>query len=117
MIETRSLRCPAIVGATALILLTACASAPSVIEIQPELVGEVILQQADQDPTPALQLDIAVIVFSAAPVDPRSAQVSPWLNTEIRAKETQYLPYVLRNKLAESNQHCALQCRRCIARG
>ncbi|MEX2132230.1 MAG: hypothetical protein WD772_12175 [Pseudohongiellaceae bacterium] len=104
MVGTRSRVNAALVVATGLILLTACASPAPVIETQPELVGEVVLQQADQDPAPELQLDIGVIVFSAAPVDPVSAQVSPWLNTEIRAKETQYLPYVLRNKLAESNQ-------------
>ncbi|MCP5347095.1 MAG: hypothetical protein R3F41_08140 [Gammaproteobacteria bacterium] len=73
------------------------------------LVGEVSLDRAGQVVEEDLLLDIGIQVFSAGPVDPQTAQVAPWLVEEIRAKETHYLPYVLRNTLAASNQWGAVR--------
>ncbi len=88
-----------------LLLLTACAgSSRPAAEVPVPLVGEVSLLETVSPPHDDAMLDIAVLIFTAAPVDPQSAQVSAWLNTEIRQKETHYLPYVLRNALMRSNQ-------------
>lgn len=73
------------------------------------LVGQVDLLRSEQDPAGPVLLDIGVQVFAAAPVDPQTAQIAPWLVEEIRAKETHYLPYVLRNTLAASNQWGAVR--------
>jgi hypothetical protein len=73
------------------------------------LVGQVDLLRSEQDPAGPALLDIGVQVFAAAPVDPDTAQIAPWLVEEIRAKETHYLPYVLRNALAASNQWGAVR--------
>lgn len=94
-----------------LAMLPGCSSTPSAPPPPPgpPLVGDVTLAVADVEPEPARQLDIGVVVFTADPVNAATAQVSPWLNEEIRAKETQYLPYVLRNTLVESNQWGAVR--------
>lgn len=91
--------------------LAACGSAPPQrAEVAvPNLVGEVDLLRAEQDPPASRLLDIGVQVFDAGPVDPDTAQVAPWLTEEIRLKETHYLPYLLRNILAASNQWGAVR--------
>ncbi len=92
--------------------LLACASTsepPRAAAPVQNLAGEVDLVRAAQDPAAPLLLDIGVQVFTAAPVDPETAQVAPWLMEEIRAKETHYLPYVLRNTLVASNQWGAVR--------
>lgn len=90
--------------------LAACSSAPPVpVLTGPVPVGEVALLLAESEAGPQQPLDVGVVVFTAAPVDPLTSQVSPWLNGEIRAKETQYLPYVLRNTLVQSNQWGAVR--------
>ena len=73
------------------------------------LVGEVTLARLDSEPAEDMLLDVGVVIFTAGPVDPVTAQVSEWLVTEIRDKETRYLPYVLRNTLVASNQWGAVR--------
>lgn len=95
----------------AVLILAGCGTSqtPQPTASRTPLVGEVALQQSAEDPADTLLLDIGVQVFSAAPVDPESVQIAPWLMEEIRAKETHYLPYVLRNTLVESNQWGAVR--------
>jgi hypothetical protein len=73
------------------------------------LVGDVALVSSATDPAESALLDVGVVIFQAAPVDPDTAQVSEWLVTEIREKETHYLPFVLRNTLLQSNQWGAVR--------
>ncbi|MBL4821556.1 MAG: hypothetical protein JKY98_11295 [Gammaproteobacteria bacterium] len=93
------------------VVLASCAQTPPETEEvqQPSLVGSVALEQSASDTAPRRLLDVGIIIFDAAPVDEASAQLSEWLDTEIREKETHYLPYVLRNTLVQSNQWGAVR--------
>lgn len=107
MIDPRSIGLSVVM----LAVLGGCGSSQPARSVAPEasLVGEVGLVRAGQDPSAALLLDIGVQVFAAGAVDGQTAQVAPWLAEEIRAKETHYLPYVLRNTLESSNQWGAVR--------
>jgi len=97
--------------------LTACMGNPYEIEIrqvepvvqQDVLVGDVALRVAEIAPAEDRLLDVGIEIFAAAPVDPDTAQIAPWLMEEIRLKETHFLPSVLRNTLVESNQWGAVR--------
>lgn len=54
-------------------------------------------------------LDIGVVVFSSAISEAQGTEADAWLFAEISRKETQFLPYVLRNTLIASNQWGAVR--------
>lgn len=66
-------------------------------------VGQVELLRAIDEPESEQLLDVGVVIFSNQPAAARSNELGAWIFNEIRENETQYLPYVLRNTLLQSN--------------
>ncbi|MSR11058.1 MAG: hypothetical protein EXR84_04565 [Gammaproteobacteria bacterium] len=91
--------------------LVACAQPPAPPPERPALAptAPVALQLASASlPTSAL-LDIGVAVFTSTVNAEQTSDANAWLFAEISRKETQYLPYVLRNTLIASNQWGAVR--------
>ncbi len=86
-------------------LLGACSTpAPVVPEPVIPLTGEVPLQRAQHLPAEHQLLEIGISVFSLPPLKAGAGAPGESLFREIARKEAQYLPYVLRNTLLESDQ-------------
>lgn len=92
------------------IFLGACAQSPPV-PVEPVIppVGSVSLDQAIVAPDEPLTLDIGVRVFDNRLDAVDSEQFGELAFNEIRDNETQYLPFVLRNTLIDSNQWGAVR--------
>lgn len=54
-------------------------------------------------------LEVGIVVFDSAVTNPWSEELDEWLFTEITRKETQFLPYLVRNTLIASNQWGAVR--------
>ena len=72
-------------------------------------VGNVDLIVAQQAPPEIQLLDIAVNVFDVALKKDETLEFGEWIFSEIRANETHYLPYTLRETLLRSNQWGAVR--------
>ena len=72
-------------------------------------VGNVDLIIAQQAPPENQLLDIAVNVFDVALKKDENLEFGEWIFSEIRANETHYLPYILRETLLRSNQWGAVR--------
>ena len=72
-------------------------------------VGNVDLIIAQQAPPENQLLDIAVNVFDVALKKDETLEFGEWIFSEIRANETHYLPYTLRETLLRSNQWGAVR--------
>ena len=72
-------------------------------------VGNVDLIIAQQAPPENQLLDIAVNVFDVALKKDETLEFGEWIFSEIRANETHYLPYILRETLLRSNQWGAVR--------
>ena len=72
-------------------------------------VGNVDLIVAQQAPPENQLLDIAVNVFDVALKKDENLEFGEWIFSEIRANETHYLPYILRETLLRSNQWGAVR--------
>ena len=72
-------------------------------------VGSVDLIVAQQAPPENQLLDIAVNVFDVALKKDENLEFGEWIFSEIRANETHYLPYILRETLLRSNQWGAVR--------
>lgn len=92
------------------LLLAGCAgmsrNTPEPIPQQPPLpvVGNVTLHTTTQIPAEHELLEIGIVVFNLPPQLAGRTVPGESLYREIAEKEAQYLPYVLRNTLVESNQ-------------
>jgi len=87
------------------LLLAGCAQAPKrppreVLTPTPP----VALETATNEVPAYAQMEVGVVVFDSAVQGRLSEELGEWLYTEITRKETQYLPYLVRNTLVESNQ-------------
>lgn len=92
-------------------VLIGCAQTPAPPPARPvfEPTAPVALQVSPVSAEQHQQLDIGVTVFTSA-VDPGEASdTTAWLYAEISRKETQFLPYILRNTLTASNQWGAVR--------
>ena len=102
------------VGLALALLMAACATPvpPAPRRIPAPAVGEVSLIRSPIEPAQHQLLDIGVVIFHNLP-DQFTLQNSTELNAgafaEIRQNETQYLPYVLRNTLIDSNHWGAVR--------
>ena len=102
------------VGLALALLMAACATPvpPATRRIPAPAVGEVSLIRSPIEPAQHQLLDIGVVIFHNLP-DQFTLQNSTELNAgafaEIRQNETQYLPYVLRNTLIDSNHWGAVR--------
>jgi len=93
-----------------LLLLASCAQTSVRTVLPPiEPVGDVVLVESSEVPTENLQLEVGVLVFDANPLNEDDSLIGDWIFEEIVQNETQYLPYVLRNTLVESNQWGAVR--------
>jgi hypothetical protein len=100
------------------LLISACsafappAPAPAPVRIPAPAVGEVNLIRSPVELAQYQLLDIGIVIFDNLP-DQFALQRPPEINaaafTEIRQNETQYLPYVLRNTLIDSNHWGAVR--------
>lgn len=92
-------------------VLLGCAQTPEPPVIRPVLepTAPVDLQIANNPLAESAALDIGVVVFSSAISAEQVSDANAWLYAEISRKETQYLPYVLRNTLVASNQWGAVR--------
>jgi len=96
----------------AFIFLEGCAqnAAPPTEEVPlTPPVGNVDLIVAQQAPPENQLLDIAVNVFDVALKKDETLEFGEWIFSEIRANETHYLPYTLRETLLRSNQWGAVR--------
>ena len=83
---------------------------PPIDEVSlPAPVGNVDLIFAHQTPPENQLLDIAVNVFEVALSEEETLEFGEWIFSEIRANETHYLPYTLRETLLRSNQWGAVR--------
>ena len=102
------------VGLALALLMAACATSvpPAPRRIPAPAVGEVSLIRSPIEPAQHQLLDIGVVIFHNLP-DQFTLQNSTEINAgafaEIRQNETQYLPYVLRNTLIDSNHWGAVR--------
>ena len=102
------------VGLALASLMAACATSvpPAPRRIPAPAVGEVSLIRSPIEPAQHQLLDIGVVIFHNLP-DQFTLQNSTEINAgafaEIRQNETQYLPYVLRNTLIDSNHWGAVR--------
>ena len=102
------------VGLALALLMAACATPvpPAPRRIPAPAVGEVSLIRSPIEPAQHQLIDIGVVIFHNLP-DQFTLQNSTELNAgafaEIRQNETQYLPYVLRNTLIDSNHWGAVR--------
>ena len=91
--------------------LLGCVQTPAAPPVRPVLepTAPVTLQVAPVSSEQHQQLDIGVTVFTST-VNPEHANdANAWLYAEISRKETQFLPYILRNTLTASNQWGAVR--------
>ena len=102
------------VGLALALLMAACATSvpPAPRRIPAPAVGEVSLIRSPIEPAQHQLLDIGVVIFHNLPDQftlQSSAEVNAGAFAEIRQNETQYLPYVLRNTLIDSNHWGAVR--------
>jgi len=92
------------------ILIAGCAQTPTP-PVRPVLepTAPVELLVATNPSAENALLDIGVVVFTSAVSEVQSNEADAWLFAEISRKETQFLPYVLRNTLIASNQWGAVR--------
>lgn len=96
------------------VLLSGCTTPepPPPVRIPPPTIGEVSLRQTDAALEAHQLLDIGVMIFENTPHEfalLQNSQVDDAVFDELRQNEMQYLPYVLRNSLLESNQWGAIR--------
>jgi len=102
--------CRVCIPALCLLLLSSCSQTSVRIQLPPaEPVGEVTLVESPDVPVENLLLEIGVVIFDANPVNSDDSQIGDWIFEEIVQNEAQYMPYVLRNTLVESNQWGAVR--------
>lgn len=91
-------------------LILGCAQTPPV-PVRPvlEATAPVALIVAPNSSAENELLDIGVVVFTSAIDEVQSNEANAWLFAEISRKETQFLPYLLRNTLIASNQWGAVR--------
>ena len=102
------------VGLALALLMAACATSvpPAPRRIPAPAVGEVSLIRSPIEPAQHQLLDIGVVIFHNLPDQftlQNSTEVNAGAFAEIRQNETQYLPYVLRNTLIDSNHWGAVR--------
>ncbi len=102
------------VGLALALLMAACETSvpPAPRRIPAPAVGEVSLIRSPIEPAQHQLLDIGVVIFHNLPDQftlQSSAEVNAGAFAEIRQNETQYLPYVLRNTLIDSNHWGAVR--------
>jgi hypothetical protein len=91
-------------------LLSACTQTTvEPVAVLPDLVGDVVLNQAIQPPNEDLLLDIGVLIFTTRNEQQHSYEIGDWVFDEIIQKETQFLPSLLKNTLTTSNQWGAVR--------
>lgn len=92
-------------------MLLGCAQTPIPPPARPVLepTAPVELVIAPADSREDELLDIGVVVFTSAVSATPTTDANAWLFAEISRKETQYLPYTLRNTLIASNQWGAVR--------
>lgn len=94
-----------------LVLVGSCAQSPPpppVVELLPS-VGVVELLIADQSPPDSIQLEIGIQVFENQLDAEDRARFEDWVYSEIRENEVNYLPYVLRSTLLETDHWGAVR--------
>jgi len=82
---------------------------PVIVERPLNLVGNVPLIQAIQVPSKNALLEIGVQVFGTAQNEAGEYEIGDWVFDEIIRKETQFLPHLLKNTLADSRQWGAIR--------
>lgn len=101
--------CSPFFGVLAVLFLVGCAqSIPEPMQRPLDLVGDVDLVRANQDPTQDSLLEIGVQVFGTQFKD-EEYEIGDWVFDEIIQKETQFLPHLLKNTLVDSNQWGAVR--------
>jgi hypothetical protein len=91
--------------------VSACAQSPPpppVVILMPS-VGSVELLIANQAPAESVQLEIGIQVFDNRLDAEDRERFEDWVYSEIRENEVNYLPYVLRNTLLETNHWGAVR--------
>ncbi len=101
-------------GLVLALFIAACATSvpPAPRRIPAPAVGEVSLIHSSIEPAQHQLLDIGVVIFDNLPDQftlPNSPEVNEGVFAEIRQNEAQYLPYVLRNTLIDSNHWGAVR--------
>jgi len=94
-----------------LAFLSSCAQSPPpppVVILMPS-VGPVELLVANQAPSESVQLEIGIQVFDNRLDAEDRERFEDWVYSEIRENEVNYLPYVLRNTLLETNHWGAVR--------
>lgn len=88
-----------------LFLVSACSQpTPPPVEFVPSPdVGPVELIRVAENLDEQTLLDIGVVIFDNQPLYTNERELGAWIFEEIVQNETQYLPYVLRNTLVDSN--------------
>ena len=82
---------------------------PVIVERPLNLVGNVPLIQAIQVPSANALLEVGVQVFGTAQNEAGEYEIGDWVFDEIIQKETQFLPHLLKNTLADSRQWGAIR--------
>lgn len=91
-------------------LLSACTQTTvEPVTVLPDLVGDVVLNQATKTPNESLLLELGVLVFTAGNEQQYSYEIGDWVFDEIIQKETTLLPSLLRDTLTTSNQWGAVR--------
>lgn len=92
-------------------LISACAQTPPppVEVVLLPSVGEVELQVAAIAPEASTQIAVGIKVFNNRPNARDYERFGEWVFSEIRENEVNYLPYVLRNTLLQSNEWGAVR--------
>jgi hypothetical protein len=99
-----------VISVVLILLLTACAQTPiEPIERPLNLVGDVILNQAEQSPRESSLLEIGILIFSTEEKNQSDYEIGDWVFDEIIQKETQFLPKLLKDTLDSSNQWGAVR--------
>jgi hypothetical protein len=96
---------------TVLAFLSSCAQSPPpppVVVLMPS-VGSVELLIANRAPSESVQLEIGIQVFDNRLDAEDRERFEDWVYSEIRENEVNYLPYVLRNTLLETNHWGAVR--------
>ncbi|MFT4886475.1 MAG: hypothetical protein ACJA2D_000412 [Pseudohongiellaceae bacterium] len=94
-----------------IVFLSSCAQSPPpppVVILMPS-VGSVELLVTNQAPSESVQLEIGIQVFDNRLDAEDRERFEDWVYSEIRENEVNYLPYVLRNTLLETNHWGAVR--------
>lgn len=104
-------RSPSAISCLLLGLIAGCAQTPlppPAVELLPS-VGPVDLEITATAPAEIEQLEIGIQIFENQLDDEDNERFGDWVYTEIRENEVNYLPYVLRNTLLNSNHWGAVR--------